>query len=76
MLTQETLLTLKDAAERLKVHVATVRREIKRGNLTCSRLGQDGRLIRFRESDLETYLSRNSTGEAQSTPNGKEKAVR
>lgn len=62
MITQETLLTLKDAAERLNVHVATVRREIKRGNLTCARLGQDGRLIRFRESDLETYLSRNSTG--------------
>lgn len=55
-------LTIAEAAKILGVHPATVRREIKRGNLTCSRLGQDGRLIRFRESDLETYLSRNSTG--------------
>lgn len=58
-------LTISEAAKLLGVHPATVRREIKRGNLTCSRLGQDGRLIRFRESDLETYLSRNSTGSNQ-----------
>lgn len=61
----ERILSLQEAAKFLGVHPATVRREIKRGNLTCSRIGQDGRLIRFRESDLESYLSRNSTAPTQ-----------
>lgn len=48
--------TIQEAAEKLKVHPATVRREIKRGNLDCRRIGL--RVIRITDSDLENYITK------------------
>jgi len=46
-------LTLKQAAEILDCHIATVRREIERGHLNAFWIG---RIIRIRQSDLEAYM--------------------
>jgi excisionase family DNA binding protein len=54
----ETLLTPKDVASILGVHIATVRREVHRGNLKAFILG---RHIRVKPEILAEYVNRNST---------------
>ena len=51
--TKERLLTVREVAERLRVHPITVRRHIKAGRLQAVRVG---RSVRVRESDLEAFL--------------------
>jgi excisionase family DNA binding protein len=46
------LLTVKEAAERYRVHEMTIRRHIARGWLRAVRVG---RAVRIREEDLENY---------------------
>ena len=50
-----TLLTLDQAAEQTAVSVATLRREIKDGNLTCVRIRDT---VRVDAADLEAYIER------------------
>ena len=49
----ETILTIDEIAEKLKMSHSTVRREIKRGRLRALR---SGKLIRVRQSSLDEYL--------------------
>ena len=57
----EELLTVKEAAQRLKMHPQTIRRWIKRGLLRASRVGR--RQWRIRESDLSVEPPRHSAEE-------------
>lgn len=50
------LLTAKDVARILRVHVNTVKRLTERGYLPCYRMNQRGDL-RYREEDIEMYLA-------------------
>ena len=50
----ETYYTVKEVAERLRVHVETVRRWIKAGDLTAVRLG-DRTGYRISEADLRAF---------------------
>lgn len=52
------LLTIKETADHLRVCVKTVRRRIKDGEITASRVGGQ---LRVRERDLQSYLDRNMT---------------
>jgi len=49
------LLHIKEAAEQLDVHDATVRRHIAAGDLRALRLGENGR-YRIRQRDLDSFL--------------------
>jgi excisionase family DNA binding protein len=49
------LLTLREAAQRLRVSVVTVRRRIRGGMLRAFR---SGRILRVREQDLEAMMTR------------------
>lgn len=49
------LLTVQDVAETMKVSEKTVRRLIKRGDLSAYKVGERGQL-RIKECDLEEYL--------------------
>jgi len=51
----ETLLTKKDAAERLRVSERTIDRLRARKKLRCVLVGAQ---VRFRPADLESYLSK------------------
>lgn len=57
MNTSDRLLTIKEAADYLKVHWQTVRSYIKNGDLKAHKIG---RAIRIRERDLEHFLSNTS----------------
>ena len=48
------LLTIREAAERLGVSIETVRRRIKAGEL---RVIRDRRIIRIHPDDLESYIA-------------------
>ena len=52
------LLKIPQAADRLSVSVATIRREIDRGNLPAVRVGK---VLRIDEDDLATYVEANTT---------------
>ena len=58
------LLTLQDAADLLNVSSRFVRAAAHEGLITTVRLG---RLVRFRQEDLEAYLTRHSVA-AEETP--------
>lgn len=47
------LLTPPEVAERLRVSIKTIRREVKRGKLVCERIGSR---MRFTEAQIATYL--------------------
>jgi excisionase family DNA binding protein len=49
------LLHVKEAAEQLDVHEATIRRHIADGQLRALRLGENGR-YRIRRQDLDAFL--------------------
>lgn len=49
------LLTVQEVAEAMKVSEKTVRRLIKRGDLTAYKVGERGQL-RVKESDFELYV--------------------
>jgi len=54
------LLTTKDVAEKLKVHINTVWVYILSGKLKASKLGGNGetkRLWRIKETDLESFIN-------------------
>ncbi len=51
--TDDHLLTVPEAAERLRVHVITVRRYIKAGRLAAVRVGRN---VRVRTSALEAFI--------------------
>src|SRR5207302_470735 len=53
--------TLREAADFLRVCVRTVRREIERGELIAFRVGRG---LRIRMSDLKRYVERNAVGVA------------
>jgi excisionase family DNA binding protein len=55
----ETLLTKKDAAERLKVSVRTIDRLRAREEL---RFVTVGRQVRFRMADLDTFITKQTQG--------------
>jgi excisionase family DNA binding protein len=50
------LISIEEAADRLGIHTATVRRMIKRGELKAYRLGH--RIIRVEEADITHYLQK------------------
>ncbi len=50
---EEALLTVREVAQRLRVHPITVRRHIKAGRLRAVRIG---RAVRVREADLAVLL--------------------
>ena len=50
------LLTVKETASRLGLHVMTVRRKIERGEIPAVRLGHKGTSIRVPEAELERWL--------------------
>jgi excisionase family DNA binding protein len=52
----EQLMSKKDLAKRLRCSQPTINRLLRNGLLSCVRIG---RQIRFRESDVAEYLSRN-----------------
>ena len=52
--TDDRLLTVPEAADRLRVHAITVRRHIKAGRLLAVRVGRN---VRIRESALEAFLN-------------------
>lgn len=56
------LLTVQEVASALQVNVETVRRRIRRGELKAIREGRD---YRIRESNFETYLQGNETGQEE-----------
>jgi putative molybdopterin biosynthesis protein len=47
------VLTLRETAERLRIHPETVRREINRGKLPAYKIG---RHLRIEERDLAAYM--------------------
>ena len=49
------LLSLKEVAEYMKVHEVTVRRWVKENRIKSLRVGK---LIRFREQDVEDWMER------------------
>ena len=53
------LMTLVEAADRLTVSPATLRREVKEGRLAVVRVGR--RNIRIRPADFEAYVAKNLT---------------
>lgn len=59
----EELLTVKEAAKRLKIHPQTIRRWIRRGLLRASKVGP--RQWRIRESDLAVEPPRPSAEELE-----------
>ncbi|MGD8237774.1 MAG: helix-turn-helix domain-containing protein [Armatimonadota bacterium] len=59
----EELLTVKEAARRLKMHPQTLRRWIRRGLLRASKVGP--RQWRIREADLPTQPARPSSAELE-----------
>ncbi len=56
---EERHLTVDKVASRLGVCPHTIRRMAKRGELPYLRVGQTGRLIRFRLEDIEAYENQN-----------------
>lgn len=50
---EQNVFTLTEAADFLRLHPRTIRREIDRGNLTAARLGRVWRITR---ADINTYL--------------------
>jgi excisionase family DNA binding protein len=53
----ETIYTVKEVAKLLKMHPDTLYKEVKAGRLTCSRIGEQGKM-RFRDSDLTEYMNK------------------
>jgi excisionase family DNA binding protein len=53
---QRELLTIREAAERLRVSEKTVRRLIRRGELPAVQLGSKGASVRVDEAELERWL--------------------
>ena len=51
-------MTVHQAATRLGLSVASIRRELASGRLTCARVGPSGRRVLIEESDLAAYLRR------------------
>jgi excisionase family DNA binding protein len=58
MTTKDKYLTVADVAEKLNLHIVTVRREIKRGNIKAFVVG---RRTRISPKEFEAYVERNST---------------
>lgn len=54
-----TVLTLKEVAERLRLHPNTLRRYIKKGKLAAMKFG---RVWRIEEKDLEEFMRANKQG--------------
>lgn len=59
----ENLLTIEEIAQRLRVHIVTVREYLRKGRLKGTFLGKRAG-YRVKESDLDDFLTRNSTGES------------
>lgn len=59
---EDRLLTVQEVAGRLGVHPITVRRLIKRGDLTAVRIG---RAVRVRESDLKALVKPATTSDVR-----------
>lgn len=55
-------LTVRDVAEMLRVHEETVRRWIRRGELTALDLGGPRAGYRIRPSDLDDFIKTNYNG--------------
>lgn len=50
------LLTVKGAADQLRLHPMTVRKKIDRGQIPAIQLGGPGTAVRIAESELENWL--------------------
>lgn len=61
------LLKVADVAKQLKINEKTVRLLVKKGELTCIRVGS---LFRFRQEDLEAYIVRAALGVEDEHNNG------
>ncbi len=70
------MLTIKEAAERLKVDPGLVYRLVGRGEITHARVGFGRGLIRIEEESLADYLARRSRGLATSRTMEKRRAAR
>lgn len=53
-MSQDQLLTLQQAADRLQISMSTIRRLIKAGKLQAVRIGRN---LRIRPADLEAYIN-------------------
>ena len=53
-MSQDQLLTLQQAADRLQISMSTIRRLIKAGKLQAVRIGRN---LRVRPADLEAYIT-------------------
>jgi len=60
-MSDDELLTLEEVAQRLHVHVETVRRYIKKKKLTAIRLSNTN--LRVRQSELDRFLKERETGQ-------------
>ncbi len=60
-MSDERLLTLDDVAKRLDIHIVTVRRWARTGELNAIRLGGP-KGYRVREKDLQAFLKARETG--------------
>lgn len=54
----ETIWTVKEVAEILKVRVETVRSEIRKGRMRAKSVGPKGGLYRIRQAWLDEYLNK------------------
>ena len=75
-ITHVELLTIREAADRVKVHPNTIRNEIMRGHLAAIRLG--ARIVRGKSADVDALFTQYQPGEygnwarANVTPGGVE----
>lgn len=53
-MSQDQLLTLQQAADRLQISMSTIRRLIKAGKLQAVQIGRN---LRIRPADLEAYIN-------------------
>ena len=56
VMTEEKLLTVRQASERLSVHTETIRRWIAAGRLQATKLGGGPAGWRIREGEIERFL--------------------
>lgn len=62
LMNTETMLTIRDVAGRLGVHVNTVRNYISRGDLRSQKIGP--KLVRVDEADLKSFIQGANDGTA------------
>jgi len=63
----ETLLTIQEVSERLRVSVRWLRNEIANGGFPHHRIGARQHMLRFRMSEIEAWLTRGEEGAAHSS---------